>query len=82
MTINPWALLLGAFALEVVSASLFNASQGMTRWAPWRSRKRYGDFDTFLKNFCCSERASVMAMRLMPSRYYCRGFADGVNLDR
>jgi small multidrug resistance pump len=32
MTINPWALLLGAIALEVVSTSLLNASQGMTRW--------------------------------------------------
>ncbi|MXP45312.1 QacE family quaternary ammonium compound efflux SMR transporter [Altererythrobacter sediminis] len=28
---NPWALLLGAIALEVVSTSLLNASQGMTR---------------------------------------------------
>lgn len=32
MTINAWALLLGAIALEVVSTSLLNASQGMTRW--------------------------------------------------
>lgn len=32
MTFNPWALLLGAIALEVVSTSLLNASQGMTRW--------------------------------------------------
>jgi small multidrug resistance pump len=32
MTINPWFLLLGAIALEVVSTSLLNASQGMTRW--------------------------------------------------
>lgn len=32
MTINPWGLLLGAIALEVVSTSLLNASQGMTRW--------------------------------------------------
>lgn len=32
MTINPWVLLLGAIALEVVSTSLLNASQGMTRW--------------------------------------------------
>lgn len=32
MTINPWLLLLGAIALEVVSTSLLNASQGMTRW--------------------------------------------------
>jgi multidrug transporter EmrE-like cation transporter len=31
MTINPWALLLGAIALEVVSTGLLNASQGMTR---------------------------------------------------
>ncbi len=32
MTINPWFLLLGAIAFEVVSTSLLNASQGMTRW--------------------------------------------------
>jgi small multidrug resistance pump len=32
MTLNPWLLLLGAIALEVVSTSLLNASQGMTRW--------------------------------------------------
>ena len=32
MTINPWVLLLGAITLEVVSTSLLNASQGMTRW--------------------------------------------------
>lgn len=32
MTMNPWLLLLGAIALEVVSTSLLNASQGMTRW--------------------------------------------------
>ena len=32
MTINPWVLLLGAIMLEVVSTSLLNASQGMTRW--------------------------------------------------
>ncbi len=32
MTINAWALLLGAIALEVISTSLLNASQGMTRW--------------------------------------------------
>jgi len=33
MTMNPWLLLLGAIALEVVSTSLLNASQGMTRWS-------------------------------------------------
>ncbi len=32
MIVNPWMLLLGAIALEVVSTSLLNASQGMTRW--------------------------------------------------
>ena len=32
MTMHPWLLLLGAIALEVVSTSLLNASQGMTRW--------------------------------------------------
>jgi small multidrug resistance pump len=32
MTLNPWLLLLGAIALEVVSTNLLNASQGMTRW--------------------------------------------------
>jgi small multidrug resistance pump len=32
MTINAWALLLGAIALEVISTSLLNASQGMSRW--------------------------------------------------
>ncbi len=32
MTVNAWVLLLGAIALEVVSTSLLNASQGMTRW--------------------------------------------------
>lgn len=32
MAINAWVLLLGAIALEVVSTSLLNASQGMTRW--------------------------------------------------
>lgn len=34
MTINPWALLVREIALEVVSTSPLNASQGMTRWAP------------------------------------------------
>lgn len=33
MAVNPWILLLGAIALEVVSTSLLNASQGMTRLA-------------------------------------------------
>jgi small multidrug resistance pump len=32
MTVNPWVLLIGAIAFEVVSTSLLNASQGMTRW--------------------------------------------------
>lgn len=32
MAINAWVLLLGAIAFEVVSTSLLNASQGMTRW--------------------------------------------------
>lgn len=32
MTISPLAMLLGAIAPEEVSASLLNASQGMTRW--------------------------------------------------
>lgn len=32
MIINAWVLLLGAIALEVISTSLLNASQGMTRW--------------------------------------------------
>lgn len=32
MTINPWVLLLGAIALEVLSTSLLNGSQGMSRW--------------------------------------------------
>ena len=32
MTINPWALALRTIALEEVSASLLNISQGMTRW--------------------------------------------------
>jgi small multidrug resistance pump len=32
MIVNAWVLLLGAIALEVVSTSLLNASQGMTRW--------------------------------------------------
>lgn len=32
MTLNAWALLLGAITLEVISTSLLNASQGMTRW--------------------------------------------------
>jgi len=32
MAVNAWVLLLGAIALEVVSTSLLNASQGMTRW--------------------------------------------------
>lgn len=32
MTISPLAMLLGAIALEEVSASLLNASQGMNRW--------------------------------------------------
>jgi small multidrug resistance pump len=32
MVINAWVLLLGAIALEVISTSLLNASQGMTRW--------------------------------------------------
>lgn len=32
MTINAWILLFGAIVLEVVSTSLLNASQGMTRW--------------------------------------------------
>lgn len=32
MVINAWVLLLGAIALEVVSTTLLNASQGMTRW--------------------------------------------------
>ena len=31
MAVNPWFLLLGAIALEVISTSLLNASQGMTR---------------------------------------------------
>ncbi|MWV27759.1 QacE family quaternary ammonium compound efflux SMR transporter [Erythrobacter sp. GH3-10] len=29
---NAWVLLLAAIALEVVSTSLLNASQGLTRW--------------------------------------------------
>lgn len=32
MMANAWLMLLGAIALEVVSTSLLNASQGMTRW--------------------------------------------------
>ncbi len=32
MVINAWVLLLGAIALEMISTSLLNASQGMTRW--------------------------------------------------
>lgn len=32
MTINPWALMLGAIALEVVSTNLLSATQAMTRW--------------------------------------------------